>query len=133
YRRQGTNVIAAFQLDMTMFPGTSRKLTFISDNVSRNLTTFTERLTDAYLGVGWQESRCGYGCSDHASWNKAGYAAVFPFEAPFSESNPSIHSAEDTYENGLESDFGLLFAKLGTAFAIELGSGEALRTAPASP
>jgi leucyl aminopeptidase len=124
YRRQAYKVVGALQLDMTMFPSTTRKLTFITDNVSRNLTTFTEGLVDTYLQVPWQEGRCGYGCSDHASWNKAGYASVFPFEASMAEANPSIHSEDDTYENGLDSDFGLRFAQLATAFAIELGSGQ---------
>ncbi|HET6347074.1 MAG TPA: M20/M25/M40 family metallo-hydrolase, partial [Myxococcota bacterium] len=121
YKRSGQRVAAVLQLDMTMFPGRGRTLTLITDNVSRALTTFTERLVDTYVQAPWQESRCGYGCSDHASWDDAGYPAVFPFESEFRDSNPAIHTSRDTYDNGLDAAFAVDFAKLAVAFAVELG------------
>ena len=66
-------------------------------------------------------SSCGYGCSDHASWTKAGVPAAFPCESNFDEHNPYIHSASDTMSL-LSLEHMTNFAKLAVAFAIELAS-----------
>jgi len=63
---------------------------------------------------------CGYACSDHASWDRAGYAAAFPFEAPFGEANPYAHTDQDTIAI-LNIDHGLQFVRLGIGFMVELG------------
>ena len=120
YRRSRQNVVAVMQLDMTMWPGHGRKIQLISDNTHRALTRFTAQLIDTYIQAPWQDSPCGYACSDHASWDRVGYATVFPFEAPLHQSNPNVHTAADTLENNLDGSYGLEFAKLGTAFAVEL-------------
>jgi leucyl aminopeptidase len=122
YRREGKKVVAVLHFDMTMFPGRSRQVTFIKDNVNEALTTFTQRLMDTYIKFPWTESTCGYACSDHASWNEAGYPAAYPFEAPFDEYNKKIHTPEDTLAL-LDATFGSHFAKLGVAFAVEMGLG----------
>jgi len=43
--------------------------------------------------------KCGYGCSDHASWNAQGYPASMPFESSMARDNPTIHTAKDTLAN----------------------------------
>lgn len=123
YKKRGEKVAAVLQLDMTLYPGTKHTMTFITDHVDRELTEFTEKLAATYVAAPTQRDRCGYACSDHASWNKAGYASVFPFEALMSEDNKQIHTERDTIENGLDPEFGLRFAKLGLAFAVELAYG----------
>jgi len=69
------------------------------------------------------ETKCGYACSDHASWQKAGYPAVFAIESAFDNSNKHIHSGNDRLDISPEFSFEhmLEFSKLATAFAIELG------------
>lgn len=122
YRAANRQVKAVMQFDMNMYPSVTKKLTFITDNVNKDLTAFTERLMDAYVTeVPWQESSCGYACSDHASWDKVGYPAVFPFEAAEHEMNPQIHTTRDTLDNALDAGFALHFAKLALAYAVELG------------
>jgi leucyl aminopeptidase len=91
--------------------------------VSPELTRFTMKLIETYVKVPVREDVCGYACSDHASWTRAGYPAVFPFEAMFNNMNKSIHTANDTIEK-LDMDFGLHFTKLATAFAVELSAGK---------
>jgi bacterial leucyl aminopeptidase len=118
YRQNGANVVGVMQLDMTGFPAATRKITFIKDNTNPQLTQFTERVMDEYVQEPWQESNCGYACSDHASWDKVGYPAVFPFEAAFKDSNPSIHTARDTSEK-IDPAFAAQFAKLATAYMVE--------------
>lgn len=38
-----------------------------------------------------------------------------------STSNPFVHSAEDTIENGIDFDYMMEFAKIALAFIVELG------------
>lgn len=99
YQRAGALVHAQMQLDMTMFLRDSKTLVLMTDYVDAELTDFNRKLVTAYTNRVPANSRCGYGCSDHASWTKAGYRASFPFEAEFSGINPDIHTARDVFEN----------------------------------
>lgn len=120
YKKAQNKVVGAMQFDMTMFPGNGNKqITFISDYVDKELTQFTKLLVDEYIKLPWNESKCGYACSDHASWTKFGFASVFPFEAPFEKYNKKIHSRGDLL-NILDAEFGAHFARLGLAYAVEL-------------
>lgn len=120
YRNQGRQVVGALQMDMTMFPGRTPRITFITDYTNRDLNKFLERLTDEYVKAPWVEDKCGYPCSDHASWTRAGYPASFPFESPFNSHNPDIHTRRDTVEK-IDANHGLSYLKLSIAFAVELG------------
>ncbi|MCM0606096.1 MAG: M20/M25/M40 family metallo-hydrolase [Xanthomonadaceae bacterium] len=113
------DVVAVIQFDMTQFPGNGRKIHFITDNTNKELTKFTQMLSDKYLKLPWTTSSCGYACSDHASWTSYGYSSVFPFEAD--DYNPKIHTSQDAINKNTDFEFGLDFAKLGLAFAVELG------------
>ena len=120
YKKDNRKVTAVMQFDMNMYPGKAKKMTFITDNINRDLTAFSQKLMDLYVKAPHQESRCGYACSDHASWDKAGYPSVFPFETDMDAANPAIHSGRDVLDNRLDANFSLQFAKLGAAFAVEL-------------
>jgi leucyl aminopeptidase len=91
-------------------------------NAAQN--TFLANLATAYLPeltVGYD--RCGYGCSDHASWTAAGFAASFPFEAAFVDDNKAIHTAYDTTATfGNQALHAAKFSKLALAYAVELGT-----------
>jgi leucyl aminopeptidase len=119
WQKQKRQVVGVLQLDMTFYPGRAKQMTFITDNTTAVLNRFTQSLMDHYVKMPWREGKCGYGCSDHASWNRLGYPAVFPFEAKIGEDNPRIHTSNDTLE-GLDAEFGLQFAQLATAFAVEM-------------
>lgn len=120
YSKAKKQVVAAIQFDMTMYPGKAHKITLISDYVDPGLTTFIAKIIDKYVHFPWQSGKCGYPCSDHASWQRSGFSAAFPFEALFEESNPNVHTRKDTVDI-LDPEYGLHFAKIGLAFAIELG------------
>jgi bacterial leucyl aminopeptidase len=120
YKRKHEKVAGVIQFDMTMFPGNGHEVTLITDHTNPALTDFLKILLNEYTQVPWSDGSCGYACSDHASWTRAGFAAAFPFEAPFSQMNRHIHTRNDLYQNGLEKEFGLFFAQLGLAFAIEM-------------
>jgi len=111
------------QLDMTIYPGKSGNgvIGIITDYTDPSLTAFVRLLVDSYSKLEWVNTRCGYACSDHASWYKAGYAASFPFEGPFSDSSPWIHTADDTLDH-YSLEHGMEFAKVALGFIIELAS-----------
>ncbi|MBS1959722.1 MAG: M20/M25/M40 family metallo-hydrolase [Bdellovibrionales bacterium] len=119
FKEQGKTVVGVMQLDMTAFPGAGDQIVFMTDFTNPNLTQFAQKLVDSYVKVKWSTDKCGYACSDHASWTKAGYAAIMPFEATMKNDNKDIHTVRDVIQK-LDFKFGLHFAKLGLAFLTEL-------------
>ena len=128
YRRRGVNVVGALQLDMTNYQGSDRDIWLIQDHTSAAQNQFLARLIDAYVGATWGFAVCGYACSDHASWHRAGIPASMPFEARSDQRNRKIHTAKDTLEtSGNNAAHAVKFARLAAAYAIELA-----KTAPGS-
>jgi len=114
-------IIGALQLDMTGYSGNnpSQPIGIINDYVDGNLTQFIRILIDAYSTLTWSNSACGYACSDHASWNRAGYRSAFPFETIWGQSNPYVHTGSDTLDK-LDQKRLLEFAKIGLSYVVEL-------------
>jgi len=125
YAARGLNVIAASQYDMTAWVkrGTREEVGIITDFTDDALTKFNIELVDTYLDIPYVKTKCGYACSDHASWRKAGYPSVFTIESSFENSNKFIHSTNDRIDISDEFSFThmLEFSKLAVAFAVELG------------
>jgi len=120
YQKRDEAVAAMLQLDMTLYRADDT-VSLVNDYVSKDLTALLRQLVDTYCSVPWQDTECGYSCSDHASWHKAGYVAAFPFETPFKKANPDIHTPDDLVKN-LDPAHGLEYAKLAAAFAVEVAS-----------
>jgi len=81
------------QLDMTAYTDDLEKpVKIIMDYVDRDLSLFTAQLVDAYTTLSWRQSLCLYACSDHASFNRSGYAAAHTFEPV---TCPEIHQTGD--------------------------------------
>lgn len=118
YAREGRNVAAMLQQDMV---GYSPKGVFgvITDNVSATLTSFTRLVINAYTSIKSVDTRCGYGCSDHASATRSGYPSAFVFEAAFDDSNPDIHTVRDTIDK-VNFNHVLEHGKLILGFMYEL-------------
>jgi leucyl aminopeptidase len=125
YESRSINVLAMSQFDMTAWVkrGTREEVGVITDFTDPNLTKFNKQLVEKYLNIPYVETKCGYACSDHASWRKAGYPSVFTIESSFENSNKNIHSTNDRIDISDEFSFShmLEFSKLAVAFAIELG------------
>jgi len=121
FKKDGVRVEGMLNLDMTNYKGSERDIYFVSDNSSPEQNAFLGRLIDAYLPYTWGTLKCGYGCSDHASWTKNGYPASYSFESTFEQHNPFIHKATDTLDKcGGNAAHALKFARLGVAYAVEL-------------
>ena len=108
------------QLDMTGFMHQNNSTMYlITDYVNKDLTEFLQTLITTYVKQPVDYTKCGYGCSDHASWYRKGYITAMPLETSFKHKNPDIHTNRDTMEK-LSLNHMTNFAKLAVAFAIEL-------------
>jgi len=122
YARQGKKVVAMLQLDMTAYtkPGVTPTIGIVTDFTDGDLNVFLRNLVSVYApSIKWSDTTCGYGCSDHASWNRAGYVAAFPFEGLFGNLNPFIHTVNDLI-GSLNLNHALNYANLGLSFLVEL-------------
>lgn len=121
FREQNKNVVGVLQLDMTNHSGPDWDIAVISDYTHDKQNKFVGELIDQYIQLPWGVDRCGYACSDHASWNAAGYPASTPFESKKKYMNRNIHTSRDTIEvSGGNANHALKFAKLALAYTIEL-------------
>ncbi|ETO92241.1 aminopeptidase LapA [Legionella oakridgensis] len=116
-------VHAAIQFDMTGFRNQPEDKTIwvFKDYTDKELSAFMTKLIQVYINVPVAYSKCGYGCSDHASWTEAGIPAAFPCETSFEAHNPYIHTPSDTLDL-LNLEHMTNFTRLGLAFAIELAA-----------
>jgi len=117
YASRGVEIYSMLQLDMVGY-GNSNGIGIIQDHTNAALTQFIRVLIDSYLSIGYTNSRCGYGCSDHASFTRAGYPSAFPFETPFGQHNPHIHTARDTLDK-LDLNHVGQFSRLAVAYLVE--------------
>ncbi|KAF9006071.1 aminopeptidase [Cyathus striatus] len=124
YKSAGVKVKAFMELDMSGYfkPGTTEVMALQADYIDEGLNTFLKSLITTYSRFSWaMDTPCGYACSDHASWYKAGYPSAFPYEAVTGNDNPQIHSSGDTTSvSGFSWSHSLEFAKIAVAFAYEM-------------
>lgn len=123
FKAKGVNVIGVMQLDMTNFQGTKDlDIVMMRDYTNEQQNTFIGTIIDEYVpGVKWGYDKCGYGCSDHASWHAQGYPASMPFEARMNDMNRNIHTARDTLSvSGGNASHAAKFAKMAIAYVVEL-------------
>lgn len=135
YASENKNVIGYVQFDMTNYKGSTKDVILMTDTYcDANLNSFLMKLMDEYNKTGlhqftYDTSKCGYGCSDHASWSENGYAATLPFESKMGEDNPNIHTTGDTYAfMGSTSTHAAKFTKLGIEYVVEAAKISTLGT-----
>jgi len=120
YQQDGRLVAGMMQLDMTSYPNKERPdVGIVTDNVDDSLTSLLRSLVTTYTKLTSGDFECGYACSDHASWNQAGYASSIPFESSNMEENQFLHTPKDTLET-VNYDHALNFVNLAVAFIVEL-------------
>ena len=123
YKNKNKNVISVLQLDMTLFPGSGRnRIGLISDFTSPWLNDVMRGLNTAYVKAEILDDKCGYACSDHASWNRQGFPAATPFESVSDTMNDKIHTSQDVINNKSDFEHSLQFSKLALAYILELGN-----------
>ncbi|KAF9114546.1 Leucine aminopeptidase 1 [Mortierella sp. AM989] len=114
YKKKGVDVYAMNQAYQEMFG-------LVVDYVDSELTGLIKLYANEYTDIPIHETKCGYACSDHASWTKAGYRAAFATEGDFYDQCPYIHGLDDDLTH-VDFEHMLQFAKLNLAFIVELAN-----------
>jgi leucyl aminopeptidase len=125
YKKQNLDVIGVLQLDMTLFPGNGEfVLGSMNDFTSAWLRSYLETLNGLYIKAKILDDKCGYGCSDHASWYRQGYPTLMPFEASFDGMNHNLHTSRDTIDERSSFSHAAMFGKIALVFAMDLANSE---------
>ena len=117
YAKDGRKVTAMFQLDMNSWSQTAgvKTIYLVKNDTSPTLRRSLKDLLNTYLGGDYVEDALGGGTSDHKSWDRAGFPAVFPFENPKGY-NEALHSLSDNLTTINNLPLSARFAQLGLAF-----------------
>lgn len=125
YKSLNRDVVAVLQLDMTLYAGSGQfVLGSMTDFTSAWLRSYFESLNSTYIKAKIVEDKCGYGCSDHASWYRAGYPTLMPFEATFRDMNNNIHTETDIIDTASNFAHSAMFTKIAVAMALDLGNSQ---------
>lgn len=123
FKKRNVDVIGVMQLDMTNFKGSNTlDIVMMKDYTNDEQNKFVGSIIDHYVpGIKWGYDRCGYGCSDHASWHTQGFPASMPFEATMNTMNHEIHTAGDTLDvSNNNASHAVKFAKMAIGYMVEL-------------
>lgn len=112
---------AVLHVDMDGYvkPGSKPGIGLIMDNTDSTLTSLMYELIERYTDLPVKETKCGYACSDHYSWHKAGYPAAALFEGYFGEMSPYIHTTRDTVST-INFDHMAEFVRVAYAYALHM-------------
>lgn len=123
YKREAKNVVGVLQLDMTLYPGTGAgKIASMTDFTSPELRQLVADINKLYLNIEIVDDKCGYGCSDHASWYRQGFPTVMPTEATFNQMNKKIHTSDDVINSQSSFEHAAIFSKIAVAFVHHLAN-----------
>jgi leucyl aminopeptidase len=121
YKSEKKDVVGVMQLDMTLYAGSGQfVLGSMTDFTSAWLRSYFENINTLYIKAKIVNDKCGYGCSDHASWNRQGYPALMPFEATFNDMNHNLHTSNDVVDSNSNFTHSAMFAKIAVAYAMDL-------------
>ncbi len=122
FKEKNENVVGVMQFDMTNFTRNPQEIVLMTDYTDAKQNDFIKELMKTYLpAINVAEDTCGYACSDHASWNRYGFAASIPFETKMDAHNEYIHTAQDTISvSQNRANHAVIYAKLLVAYLIEL-------------
>lgn len=125
YKAEKKDVVAVLQLDMTLFPGAGELVIgSMTDFTSAWLRDYLKAANDTYLHARIVDDKCGYGCSDHASWNRQGYPALMPFESTFRASNQNIHTARDVLSPDSNFKHSAVYTKIALVMGMDLANSQ---------
>ncbi|KAJ7280340.1 Zn-dependent exopeptidase [Mycena rebaudengoi] len=126
YNAAKVAIKAFMELDMTAYskPGSTAVIALEADYIDAGLNTWLKTLIPLHSKLPVvMDTKCGYACSDHASWFEYGYPTSMPFEAVTGNDNPVIHSTGDTTSvSGFSWAHSLEFAKVALAYVYEMSA-----------
>ncbi|RKP19125.1 putative aminopeptidase [Rozella allomycis CSF55] len=117
-KRKNRKIAGTLQIDMDGF-NSEDVIALVTDFTNKQLTGFLKDVAETYTSKDVIETQCGYACSDHASFTKAGYPSTFAIEASFKNTSPFIHSDKDVVSR---IDFPHVeeFVKMALGFVVEM-------------
>lgn len=121
YANAKAKVAGMLQLDMTGYLE-NNKTKILTDYTDESLSDLVRKCIDSYSGISWFNGECGYACSDHASFDQAGFRSA---QAGEDILNPSMHTKDDTMQH-VNFDHVVEFTKLAVGFIIELAEPRSL-------
>jgi bacterial leucyl aminopeptidase len=125
YKSRNRDVIGVLQLDMTFFPGDGEfVIGSMTDFTSAWLRSYLESLNGLYIKARIIDDKCGYACSDHASWHRQGFPTLMPSEATFKKMNRKLHTANDVIDSSANFRHSAIFTKIALAIAMDLGNSQ---------
>ena len=99
-------------------PENNPKIWFVQDYVNLEFTDYLANLTTKFVGIPVDFTKCGYACSDHASWTQQGFISAAAFGTSYQDHNPNIHSENDSIDT-INLDNLVNFAKLSLAYIVD--------------
>ena len=125
YKLLGINVGGVLNNDMTGYTEDGKSAYIVNgenDYVDAELVDFCFELAKTYTNLELKSGKCGYACSDHASWGRYGYPSACVSEATpkVGKLNPHNHSEHDDITN-IDINYTYQHARLGLGFMIEMG------------
>jgi leucyl aminopeptidase len=115
YRSQGKNVVGMLQIDMCLYSVSGNQIWIVTNDTNSTHNNLLKTLIDQYTEASWNQAVLTAGTSDHRSWTRNGFPAVFPFENPQGY-NKSIHTANDTFAKSGHMGLALNIARLGMSY-----------------
>ncbi|MFN8945590.1 MAG: M20/M25/M40 family metallo-hydrolase, partial [Pseudobdellovibrionaceae bacterium] len=120
YKAENKKVVGVLQLDMTLFPGSGEfVLGSMTDFTSLSMREYLKQINATYIGGKIVDDKCGYGCSDHASWFRQGFPTIMPFESTFKGANSKIHTTSDVISSTSNFKHSAMFSKIAVALAMD--------------
>ncbi|KAJ3012847.1 UNVERIFIED_CONTAM: hypothetical protein HDU68_000989 [Siphonaria sp. JEL0065] len=122
YKASQIAVSGVYHVDMTGYtnPAKEEVIAFVTDGTDDELSAFVRQVVQVYNnGTKIIDMTCGYACSDYASWTKAGYRSAFTMESFTLDTDPFVHTADDTVDH-LTFSHMAKFVRSVVGFAVEM-------------
>jgi bacterial leucyl aminopeptidase len=133
YAKAGTKVVSYLNLDQSGYvkPGTTPVMGVMTDFVGAKSTSLLKNVIASYTTLSFVDAKCGYQCSDHASWTAHGYESALAFESSFNDNSPHADEVSnstqvpqiDTIEK-INITHAAEFVKSSLGFVVELSLGK---------
>jgi len=122
YSSRSVPVASMMMLDQAAYLNPSAQLIgILTDYTDPELTEFLRKLVKEYSDLPQGDTRCGYACTDMASWHKYGYAACHEAESLLPYTSPNSHTTADTLDK-LSLSHCIQLTRVALGYVVELSS-----------
>jgi leucyl aminopeptidase len=117
YALENRQVISMLNIDMNGYkPDKIDNISIVSDYTNQDLTNLLKLCFKEYSKYSTIDDECGYACSDHASWNLAGFPSAHPSEKEWAR---GYHTDKDIISD-VDFEFLHQFAKASIGLLFEV-------------